>query len=212
MSLTRASTLLGGLAVLALVWLWPLPKLDWPPFTSHMLMHMAVVAVAAPLLSLTFAGSRLDPVLRWPAHCSAIVASALEFAVVWSWHAPALHHLARHHSWALALEQASFLLAGLLLWGCALGGDAELRRQRSVAGIAGLLLTSMHMTLLGALIALAPRILYHHASPAIGFDPLEDQRIGGAVMLFVGAAAYLGGGVALLRDTLLRQPFEEQQP
>jgi putative membrane protein len=57
----------------------------------------------------------------------------------------------------------------------------------------------MHMTLLGALLALAPRPLYHaHASAA-----LADQQLGGALMLTVGGVVYLGGGL-VLATTLIR--------
>jgi putative membrane protein len=202
MPLTRPWMRVGGGLVLAAVWFWPLPGMDWPPFTRHMAMHMAVVALAAPLLALGIAGGPFDPSSRWPRCFSAVLASVIELVAVWAWHAPKLHHLARHQAWAFTLEQGTFLGAGLFLWVSALGGPANLRRARSVAGVAGLLLTSMHMTLLGALIALSPRVLYHHATHGSLADPLLDQRVGGAVMLFVGAAAYLAGGVALMRDAL----------
>ena len=71
------------------------------------------------------------------------------------------------------------------------------------SGIGALLLTSMHMTLLGVLIGLAPRPLYGgHAMH--GMDPMIDQQLGGVVMLMVGAASYFLGGLALLL-TLIRE-------
>lgn len=191
----------AGLLVLAAVWVWPLPAASLPPFTAHMTVHVAVVAVAAPLIALGLAGGRLDPVGRWPLVMSPIVASIAELAAVWTWHAPALHGAARDHGWALALEQATFLVAGLWLWSAALGGSARLRHARAPGGVAGLLLTSMHMTLLGALVALADRVLFAHPS---GCDPvlrpLHDQQLGGAIMLLVGGASYLAGGVWLVGD------------
>lgn len=180
-----------GSIVLAAAWLGPLPDLARQSFSAHMLMHMAVVAVAAPLIALGVSGRVNVPRLLAP-----IPASIVELFVVWAWHMPALHHAARQESWALVLEQASFIAAGLLLWIAAVGGSREQRRLRGGAGVLSLLLTSMHMTLLGALFALAGRPLYAHATdgPA-GLSRLADQQLGGAIMLLVGGASYLAGGL-----------------
>ena len=212
MSLTRPKSFYAGLSVLAAVWIWPLHSLALPPFAAHMLMHMAVVALAAPLLALGITGGTLDPVRRWPDACSALIASALELLAVWAWHAPALHHAARHQVGARIFEQASFLAAGLFLWLSAMGGSARARRARSIGGVAGLLLTSMHMTLLGALIALTPRVLYTHHGRAGALDPLLDQQLGGVIMLFWGALVYLAGGIGLLCDALLGAPKKAREP
>lgn len=188
-----------GLAVLAGAWLGPLPALAAEHFAAHMTMHVAVVAVAAPLLAIGVAGRRLDPVRRWPAPFHPLLVSTVELFVVWAWHAPALHHLSRHHAGAMAVEQGSFLLVGVALWLAAFGGAPQQRLQRRVAGIGGLLMTSMHMTLLGVLLALAPRALYGH-------DELEDQQRGGVLMLAAGGSSYLAGGLYLLAGLLRPGP------
>ena len=58
-----------------------------------------------------------------------------------------------------------------------------------------MLLTSMHMTLLGALLALPPRPLYAHHMLHGKLSPLEDQHLGGAIMLVIGGCVYLAGGL-----------------
>lgn len=199
-----------GLLTLAGAWLGPLPRLAPGSFSAHMTMHMAVVAVAAPFLALAIASTRLDPTRRWPALLAPIPASLVELAVVWTWHAPALHHLARHSAVGLALEQGTFLASGLLLWSSALGGAGSERRGRIAAGVVALLLTSMHMTLLGALLALAPRPVYHHPHVRAVLTPIDDQHLGGAIMLLVGGLSYLLGGLwltaRLLRGARERAP------
>jgi putative membrane protein len=194
--------LVAGMLVLAAAWLGPLPQLAERAFFAHMTRHMLVVAVAAPLLALGLAGERCDPVRRFPALFPPLPVSMVEFAVVWAWHTPALHHAARRGVSGVVAEQALFLASGLLVWLAAFGGDRATRANRAGAGVAALLLTAMHMTLLGALIALAPRPLYSHA---IGFDsltPLQDQQLGGAVMLVAGGVAYLAGGLWLMVELL----------
>jgi putative membrane protein len=200
-----------GLATLGAAWLGPLPQLARQAFFAHMMMHMAVVAVAAPLLALAIGGGRYDPAERAPRLFAPVQASIVELVVVWAWHTPALHHAARHYTWAFITEQAMFFIAGCFLWVSALGGDSANFRQRSAAGLVGMLLTAMHMTLLGALLALAPRPLYAHLNENGGglarLAPLDDQHLGGAIMLLVGGISYLFGGlcltVRLLRDRYL---------
>ena len=196
--------------MLAAVWLGPLPQLAERSFVGHMTMHMGVVAVAAPLLALGLAGGRLDPVRRAPRLFAPVPMSVVELVVVWAWHAPVLHHVARHTAAGLMAEQGSFLLAGLAVWLSAFGGDRS--GERAAAGVIGLLLTAMHMTLLGVLLALSTRPLYAHAQGALGLTPIEDQHLGGAVMLLVGGVSYLLGGlwltVGLLRGAALKP--EEQ--
>jgi putative membrane protein len=184
-------------AILAATWLGPLPALSRHSFAAHMTLHMLVVAVAAPLLALGLAGGRFDP-LRWrPRFFSPVPASIVELVVVWTWHAPALHHAARSDVLIFSIEQATFLAAGLLLWFSVLGAGTLRTANRAGAGIVALLLTSMHMTLLGALLALSPRPLYGHAVAAGTLSAIDDQQLGGAIMLVVGGVVYLLGGVAL---------------
>ena len=191
-----------GVVALAATWLGPLPHWAGHSFFAHMTMHMAIVAVAAPLLAIAWAGSNSDPVREAPLLFSPIPASVAELVIVWAWHAPVLHHLARHTTWGFAIEQGSFLLAGLWVWLSAFGGPLPRSGSRAAQGVIGLLLTSMHMTLLGALLALSPRLLYAHHHGGGYLSPLEDQHLGGAVMLLVGGVAYLWGGIYLTWELL----------
>lgn len=194
---------LGGTA-LALLWFGPLPQLAKISFAAHMALHMGVVTVAAPLLAMGIAGTAYDPVRHTPSLFPPVPWSIAELAAVWVWHAPALHHAARHSLGGFVAEQGTFLIAGLLVWLSAFGGSPALRHERRGAGIAALLLTSMHMTLLGALLGLTPRPLYVHMD-GCGLSPLADQHLGGAIMLVTGGIVYLAGGVwltvGLLRAT-----------
>ncbi|HEX2163705.1 MAG TPA: cytochrome c oxidase assembly protein [Thermoanaerobaculia bacterium] len=188
----------AGAATLAAAWLGPLPELAAGSFAAHMAMHVSVVAVAAPLLALGVAGGRLDPARRWPGAVAPIPLALAELAVVWGWHAPALHHAARQGGGPLALEQGSFLLCGVLVWVSAFGGEPARRAERASLGIVALLMTAMHVTLLGALLALAPRPLYAHGPGGpLGLSALDDQHLGGALMLAVGGSVYLAGALAL---------------
>jgi putative membrane protein len=222
----RALVACLGVLALAAAWLG-VPSLFLPPFSAHMMLHMTVVAVAAPLVAFGVAGTAFDPAVRWPRVFAPVPASIAELILVWGWHTPALHHAARHSTLAFALEQTSFLASGLWLWSSAVGG--ERRGERSGAGILALLLTSMHMTLLGALLALPPRALYDHGSQAHGaraheahglkvpaarreLSPLDDQHLGGAIMIVLGGASYLAGASWLSAGLLRRRRSGARPP
>ncbi len=186
----RPGFLLAALALLALIWGGPLLGADRASFAAHMIAHMGVVAIAAPLLAL---GLPAAPALIGPA-----LATLIEFLLIWGWHAPAARAAAATIPLAAVAEQASFLAAGFLLWHACL-------RSGGLAGAVGLLFTAMHMTLLGALLALAPRPLYGDAFVTclgVPLAPAADQSLGGTVMLAVGAIAYLAGGLALVGRSL----------
>jgi putative membrane protein len=177
--------LVSGAVILGFAWLGPLPDLVHASFTAHMVLHMTVVGLGTPLLAAGLARMRDWPARGRPA--LTLAASLADFAVVWIWHAPALHHASRSDGAILALEQASFAGAALLLWLTALAGPP-------LAGAMALFLTSMHMVLLGALIGLAPRLLYpgHGMHAQAGLDPLTDQQIGGVMMMALGGVIYFG--------------------
>lgn len=201
--MTARPSLIAGAAILALVWVSPLSRLGAHSFTAHMTMHMAIVAMAAPLIALGIAGGRCDPVVRRAGLFAAIPASLIELIVVWLWHAPDLHEAARHRPVMFIAEQASFLGAGLYFWLSVLGGDASRRIAQTGSAVVGLALTFAHMTLLGALLALARRPLYSHGEPAIA---IADQQLGGAIMLTIGGVVYIGAGVWMGRRLVSNPP------
>jgi len=202
----RRFFLVLGLLILAAAWLGPLPTLARAAFFAHMTLHMAVVAVAAPLLAFAMAERRFDRRYKAPWLLAPIPASIVELVIVWAWHTPALHHAARHHTLAFVTEQGTFLIAGIFLWLSSIGGKSSGGEQRTAAGVVALLLTAMHMTLLGALLALAPRPLYAHMEGFGALTALDDQHLGGAIMILVGGISYLTGGLWLMMR-LLRGPL-----
>lgn len=201
-----ALTVPGG-AALAFAWS-PLPAAMFGHgFAAHMTSHMTVVAVAAPLLAIGLIATGSDPSVRWPALFAAIPVSLVELAFVWGWHAPAAHDLARASLAAYVAEQASFLLAGLWLWIACLGHGGS--RPRAAQGVVAMLLTSIHMTLLGVLLSTTTVPLY--AAPHGDLtEALGRQHVGGIVMLLIGGGIYLAGGLALAARLLREEPAADQ--
>jgi len=203
MSLAPAQMIVGrrvrplplALALMLLGALWSGPFSPFAPFggapatfTGHMVIHMGIVAGVAPLLvlALPMLPALVDRIA--PPLAAAPLAAVVEFAVVWGWHTPAMCGLAQRSGVAFAAEQASWLAVGILLWAAVLRPGAA-RGHALWAGVLALLLTGMHMTLLGTLITLSQVPLYA--------SPLRDQQVGGLIMLAVGALVYTGAGLAL---------------
>lgn len=171
-----------------------------------MLAHIAVVALAAPLIAGTLAGmpglmARLPRALVSP-----LPVAMIELAVLWLWHVPILHGLAQLSPWAWAAEQASLFVVALLLWTTALRptGPSE---GGAGAGILALLVTAMQMMLLGMLLTFAPWPLYTYAIESLGdvYAQLAGQRAGGMLML-LGGLPHLAGGLYLASRLLQRPP------
>ena len=183
---------IAGAGLLALLWLGPLPTLAQVSMTAHMILHVGVVALVPALLRLP-APARLGG-------AALAVAVLADMAVVWGWHLPAAHVWASLDDTGCVVQQASFLVAGLAVWSLA---EAAGR----LAGAAVLMLTAMHMTMLGIMLTLAPAVLYPGVCGGgpFGLGPLEDQQMAGVVMAVFAPAVYLAGGLArlapLLRET-----------
>ncbi len=186
----------AGLLLLAGLWFGPLPGLAAVSFSSHMILHLGVALIAAPLVAIGLLRAGLGPPRGLPV-VAGLGAAVFEMAVVWGWHAPAPHEAAAREGAIFVLQQASFLAAGMAVWAVAFGG-----RGRAEAGIGALVMlaTFAHMAMLGVLLTLPGHLLYPPdiCGGAFGLSPLEDQRLGGTLMAVGGGLPYLGGGLVLL--------------
>ncbi len=203
----RRFGLYAGIGILAAAWLTPLPQLIAPELAGRTLVHVAVIALAAPLIAGALVvtpqvTSRLPRSLVSP-----LPAALVEFSVLWLWYIPILHGLARLSPWVWAAEQASLFVAALLLWTATLRPSGR-GQGGAGAGILALLGTAMHMALLGTLLAFTPWPLYIHAIETLGdvYAQLAGQRVGGMLMLLCGLL-HLAAGLYLV-SRLLRRPPE----
>jgi cytochrome c oxidase assembly factor CtaG len=132
-----------------------------------------------------------------------LTAWALHAAVLWAWHAPPLFEKALHDEAWHAFQHASFFVSALLFWWAVLRPG----RGHGVAGMVLVFTTMMHTAFLGALLSLSARLWYpsyQASASALGFDPLEDQQLGGLLMWVPAGLAYLASGLALATRLNLR--------
>lgn len=202
----RLGLYLAGLAAVGLALLSPIDHLASMLFTAHMVQHLLLMMVAAPLLLLANplpaclwglprrarrAAGRLltrnaaPRKLLW-ALTLMPVAWVLYVGTVWIWHLPAAYEAALADHFLHDLEHVTFFGTALLFWWPIIDPAPRLHRRLHPAfGILYLLAATGQNTLLGALLALPERVLYpYYTTPPRLFDlsPLEDQALGGGIM------------------------------
>lgn len=189
----RRTAFAAALGLAVLLFVSPFCALSSALFSARVTHHVLLTAALAPLLAFAFRSVRVPGSLAlWTG------AHALLF---WLWHAPGFYAGALSHDAAYWLMQASLLGSAFAFWTAVL-------RSPVPAAVAGLLVTTVQMGLLGALLTFAPRALYapHLASTiAWGYTPLEDQQLAGLIMWAPAAAFYLAAALLLLGRWLARQ-------
>jgi putative membrane protein len=192
---TWPAHVLLGMAFLCAAWLGPLPSLARTAFSPGMVTHLAVVALAAPLIGFGLAASKYSSEKRPGTPFILLFAMFCDMLLVVGWHLPSLHDAAARSWNVFAIEQTTLLGVSLAVWYFAFQ-----RRENLALGVFVLFMIFMHMTILGCILAISPRLYYDPdvCLGAFGFTPLEDQRLGGVLMASWGAGAYLLGAAFLL--------------
>ena len=216
---------LTGWLTLVLALLTPFHSLAEHLFTWHMVEHEIIMAVSAPLLvmgrpvgvllwglphaarlGLAHAARRSVIQRCWSWLTRPLNATLIHGVAIWLWHAPALFDAAVTHEVLHRLQHLSFLVSALLFW------YSLLRTSRSGEALWHLFFTMLHTSLLGALLALSPRVLYLAQtahSLAWGLTPLEDQQLAGIVM-WVPAGTIYAGAALLFATRWIRPPKGRQ--
>jgi len=196
-----AGRLWAFLAGVGTIWLALGPvlgPLDQGYLTAHMVQHLLLMTVAAPLLLLgeparvfhaAFGDAGRSSRIRIPAPPPLLCWFA-GTGIVLFWHVPALFELGmRFH----ALQHATFLLAGLLFW------IPVIRPWPTVTGWprwsipAYLFLATLPCDALSAFLAFCGRVVYRRYcfTGGLGISALDDQIRAGALMWFWVTIAYL---------------------
>jgi putative membrane protein len=144
---------------------------------------MILLLIAAPLIALGGA--------QWNVGGRALWTGAVAFLVaLWVWHMPTPYDATFTSTSLYWSMHVTLFGSGILLWRALLYHPA---RRVGLVLMVGLL-TSTHMGLLGAVLALAHRPLFfpHFATTQIwGLTPLQDQQLGGTLMWVPGIALFL---------------------
>lgn len=213
----------GGILTLLVALCSPLDAVADTLFSAHMLQHVLLIAVAAPLAIL---GAPLLPLLwslprgtrvgigrTWnttgmrgagAALARPLPAWGLHTVALWAWHLPGPYSAALASAPIHALEHICFYVTGLLMWWVAL---RPLRgRGRVEGGIAGSVFvlagTFAQSGVLGAILTFSGTPWYYAQSAGAGawhLTALEDQQLAGLIMWIPAGFSYLIGILAVIR-------------
>ena len=214
--LWRTALFFLGLATLLVALASPIDIYAAVSFAVHMVQHMLLTVVAAPLLML---GAPIRPLLRGlPALVRAaivrplararairtfvhvvrhpLVAAALYVGGLYAWHLPSLYDATLLDARVHVVEHAWFFLSALLFWSVVI----DPAPFRGTLGYGArlpylLVLGAAQNTVLGGILSFSSRLLYSAyadvGTTVLDLDRLTDQRVGGAIMWVVGDFVFL---------------------
>ena len=216
----------AGLAVLVVALASPLDGLAAQRFAPHMVQHLLLMLVAAPLIvsgrPATVLLAAIPPGRRralhratstggWRALTAAlahpVVVWVLGTAALWAWHFPTLYDLALRNDAVHAVEHATFLGTAALFWGLVIGAGRRRSPTARPVALALTFATALASSALGAALTFATAPLYPvqaARAAAAGVSPLEDQQLAGVLMWVPPGVIYL-----VTMATLLVRWFNE---
>jgi putative membrane protein len=198
----RQSCFYIGWAIVAAALVSPLCNLSVALFSARVAQHMLLTLVAAPLIVLGRPGTAFLSMvakrvpLRLPRLRGGVlhVVATAGFAVaLWTWHLPGSYDATLRSDLVYWCMHITTLGSALFLWHALF--------HRVVCLSSALLIgfgTTVQMSLLSALLTLAPRPLFetHFGTTwPWGLSHLEDQQLGGAIMWTLGGTLFTIIGV-----------------
>ena len=215
----RVAAFYAGIAATAIALVSPLAELGGVLFSAHMVQHVVLMLVAAPLLLLgapsrvmlwalpqewrrTIGDVMHAPAIArpWRILTNPLAAWLLHAVAIWVWHVPAFFEVTLRSEAAHIAQHVSFFGSALLFW-WVLGERGHTRRLPAGAGVLYVFTTAVHGAALGAYLTIASSTLYPGYSATTGpwgLTPLEDQQLAGLIMWVPSGVIYVVIAVALL--------------
>ncbi len=192
----RLAAICGGLFTLWVAVGSPLAALDHRMLTFHMVQHLLLMTVAAPLILLAgpLIGVAAPPITLPRVITHPVVCWLASTATVIGWHVPELFALGMHSPGWHAIEQVSFFTAGVLFWLPVIQAWPSLAARPRWSVPLYLFLATLPCDALSAFLTFCGRVVYPHYLSARGpFDisALGDQEMAGALMWIWVTFAYL---------------------
>src|SRR5215831_1042179 len=161
----------------------PLAELDHQMLSIHMVQHLVLMTVGAPLIRRIW--QRLtQPTVAWLAGTAAVI----------GWHVPAAFELGmRSHLWHVT-EQATFFAAGILFWWPIIEQrPGTAKRSRWFVPLY-LFVGTLPCDALSAFLTFCDRVVYEpyaRAPQLFDISPIQDQETAGALMWVCVTFIYL---------------------
>jgi cytochrome c oxidase assembly factor CtaG len=213
----RSVAFLGGVLALAFALISGIGRYDTSLFSVHMVQHVLLMLVAAPLLALgapvtlmlrlsssntrrrwllPVLHSRFTRVIGHP-----VVAWVLFAVMMWGTHFSPLFNASLEDPLIHDLEHVLFLTGALLFWWPAIALDPAPWRMGHPARIGYLFTQMTQNTFLAVVILNATGVLYPHYATLVrtwGGTAIDDQRLAAGFMWIAGDAVFLTAIMAVV--------------
>ena len=208
--LRRGVAFLAGLAAIELALQSPIEHYDTTLFSDHMLQHVLLTMIAAPLIAaggpitLALRFARPDIRRRWlipilhsrivKAVSFPVVAWILFAGVMWGSHFSPLFNASLEDPGIHQFEHIAYLVAALLFWWPVVGVDPSPWRMPHPLRVLYTFLQMPQNTFLALAIFSSTTPLYAHYATQIrnwGPSVLDDQQLAGGLMWIVGDLTFL---------------------
>ncbi len=228
----RVSAFFAGLLCAWIAIASPLGTLDRQWLSVHMVQHLLLMTVSAPLILIgarpllsfcnlpqSFTRRILRPVLRAsPVQSLARMMTnpffcwLLAMVVLIGWHLPGAYALAHGSSTWHHLEHASFFVAGVFFWWPVIEPWPSGSHYSRWYIVLYLFLATLPCDALSAYLAFCDKIVYrcYLSVPHLNMSALQDQQCAGALMWVFVTFAYLLPAVLLTADLLSSSGIVEQ--
>ena len=231
----RFVAFLSGLLAVWVVLATPLAHLDDKSLTAHMVQHLLLINLAAPLILLgdpaitlvhglprPYALGVANPLLhsapartRWHIFFHPVFSWLVGTVCVISWHVPTAFALGMSSERWHEFEHATFFAAGLLFWWPVVQPWPSFPRCSRWSIPLYLFLATLPCDALSAFLAFCGRVVYSTYEAGAGGFPsaaLRDQEVAGALMWAWVTFAYLLPAVVITVQSLsAREPAQFRQ-
>jgi putative membrane protein len=228
----QLAAFIGAVVVMLIAFVSPIDALgeDYL-FSMHMVQHILIGDIAPLLVLLSLSRVIMRPLTR---RLMSVERALGPFAhpatgiVVWLtliyvWHIPAMYDAALNHSAVHALEHACFFAGGIAVWWPLIQPVPMRRRLTGLSVFGYLIAAKISVGLLGIFLTWSHGVAYpyyEHVPRIWGLSAIEDQNLGGAIMM-VEQSIVLVIAFAILfvrmllqseEDELRRERFEDPAP
>jgi putative membrane protein len=191
-------------------------------FTMHMSQHILLGDIAPLLLLLSLSRVIMRPATRRLMRVERALgplAHPVTFIVIWFallyfWHIPALYEAAIQHPAVHALEHISFFTAGCAVWWPLIQPVPMRYKLTGLATFAYILAAKLGLGMLGLYLTWSKNLAYDYYAgvPRIwGLSPIEDQNVGGAIMMLEQSLVLVTAFCILFVRMLLQSEEEERR-
>lgn len=214
---SRTLAFVGAQVALAFALLSGIDRYDTTLFSIHMVQHVLIMLVAAPLIAMSapvtlllrvsshetrrrwwlpILHSRIAKVIAFP-----VFGWILFAAVMWAAHFSPLFNATLEDPFLHDLEHVLFLVSALIFWWPAVALDPSPWRMVHPVRVAHLFLEMTQNTFLAVVLIDASDVLYQHYATVVrawGPTPLEDQKLAAGVMWITGDLVFIAAIMAVV--------------